>query len=148
MKRLAVGAALGGLAAYLYDPEFGVERRARLSALLRESVLQAGRAASPILEAAPPLARRITKAVSSVDLMQPIKRVQPAASLRRMLGAAAVGGVIVYFMDPVKGSARRQSALDAGRRAARQLAIAIEPVPSRVGESLVGSFESFKSKAS
>ena len=151
MKRLAIGAALGGLAAYLYDPELGVERRAQLSSLLRESrdkALQAGRAASPIVESARPLAQRMTTALGHIDLPQPIRRIQPVASLRRMLGAAAVGGVIVYFMDPVKGSARRQSALDAGRRALRQLTIAIQPVPGRVSDLVAESFESFKAKAS
>ncbi|HVD47454.1 MAG TPA: hypothetical protein VNG70_09250 [Candidatus Limnocylindria bacterium] len=90
----------------------------------------------------------MTTALGHIDLTQPIRRIQPAASLRRMLGAAAVGGVIVYFMDPVKGSARRQSALDAGRRALRQLTIAIQPVPGRVSDLVAESFESFKAKAS
>jgi hypothetical protein len=151
MKRLAIGAALGGFAAYLYDPEFGVERRARLSSQLRAgraSALQAGRAASPIIESARPVARRMTNAVSRVDWTQPLKRVRPAATLRRMLGAAVVGGALVYFMDPVKGSQRRQSALEAGRRTARQLAIAVKPMPGRVSDRLADSIESFKSKAS
>ena len=37
MKRLAMGAALGGLAVYLFDPELGEERRERLSSLAGES---------------------------------------------------------------------------------------------------------------
>ena len=155
MKRLVIGTVLGGFAAYLYDPEFGVERRARLLSLLREGkagALQASQAASPIVESAVesvrPVARRLSTAVRSVDLTQPIKRVQPAATLRRMLGGAAVGVVIVYFIDPMKGAARRQSALDAGRRVIGQVVTAIEPVPGRVSDRLAESFESFKSKAS
>jgi hypothetical protein len=151
MKRLAVGAALGGVAAYLYDPEFGVERRAQFTSLIREGkarALKVGQTASPIVESARPLAQRVTTSLGSIDLMQPIKRVQPLASLRKMLGAAAVGAAIVYFTDPVKGSARRKSAFDAGRRAFRQLAVAVEPMPGRVSDLVAESFETFKAKAS
>jgi len=155
MKRLIIGTVLGGFAAYLYDPELGVERRARLLSLLREGkagALQASQAASPIVESAVesarPLVRRMSSTMRSVDLAQPVKRVQPAATLRRMLGGAAVGVAIVYFMDPMKGAARRQKALDAGRRAIGQLVTAIEPVPGRVSDRLTESFESFRSKAS
>jgi len=33
MKRIALGAALGGLAVYFYDPELGESRRGRMSSL-------------------------------------------------------------------------------------------------------------------
>ena len=151
MKRLAIGAALGGLAVYLYDPQMGGERRSRLSSLWAEnraSALQAGRAASQTIESARPLARRMTRAVGRGDLAQAFERVRPAASLPRLVGAAAVGGALVYFMDPVKGSERRHSALDAARLALRQVAMAVEPLPGRVGDQVAGAVETVKSKVS
>jgi hypothetical protein len=151
MKRLAIGAALGGLAVYLYDPELGAERRARLSSLWMEnsaSALQAGRAASQTIESARPLARRMTKAVGRGDWAQAFGRVRPSASLPRLLGAAAVGGVLVYFMDPVKGSERRHAALDVARSALRQVAMVVEPLPGRVGDQVADTVETVKSKLS
>ena len=53
MKRLAIGAALGGFALYLFDRGLGEERRERLLSHLREyrgSAVQAGRAASQAAE--------------------------------------------------------------------------------------------------
>jgi hypothetical protein len=46
MNRFAIGAAFGGLAVYLCDPDLGGERRGRLSSFWRENqagALQAGR---------------------------------------------------------------------------------------------------------
>ena len=148
MKRLAIGAALGGLAVYLYDPEFGVGRRARLSSVLRAGALQAGRTASPIVESARPVAERVGSAMSRVDWARPIELVRPATTVRRMLGGAAVGAALVYFLDPAKGSQRRQSALEAGRRAVRELTIAVKPVPGYVSDRMADSIDSFRSKAS
>jgi hypothetical protein len=124
MNRLAIGAALGGLAVYLYDPESGAERRERLVSVWQENrgtAMQAGRAASETIQSARPLARRVTKAVSGADWAQAFERTRPKASVPRLIGAAAVGGALVYFMDPVKGSERRLSALEAGRQAFRYL---------------------------
>jgi hypothetical protein len=149
MNRLAIGAALGGLAVYLYDPESGPDRRERLLAVWQENrgtALQAGRAASETIQSARPLARRMTKAVSQADWAQAFER--PKASVPKLVGAAAVGGAIVYFMDPVKGSERRLSALDAGRQAFRYLADAVRPLPGVVGDRVAGAVDSVKSKVS
>lgn len=151
MNRLAVGAALGALAVYLYDPEMGGKRRDRLSSIWqenRDSALQAGRAASETIESARPLARRVTKAMGRADWARALDRSRPAASLPRLIGAAAVGGVVVYFMDPVKGSERRLSALEAGRRAVRQLANAVKPLSGRVGDRVTGAVGGVKDKVS
>ncbi|MDQ6721324.1 MAG: YtxH domain-containing protein [Candidatus Dormibacteraeota bacterium] len=151
MNRLAVGAALGGLAVYLYDPELGEERRGRLSSLWqenRESALQAGRAASEAVESARPLARRMTKAMGRGDWARALDRGRHATSLPRLIGAAAVGGLVVYFMDPVKGSERRLSALETGRLAVRRMANAIKPLPGRVGDHVAGAVEGVTSKVS
>jgi hypothetical protein len=119
LKRIAIGAALGGLAVYFYDPELGENRRGRLSSLWRENrsgVLRAGRAASETIDSARPLAMSIGRGIWPMA-----NRVRPAATLRRLIGAAAVGGAVVYFMDPVRGSARRLQAVGTGRNAAREI---------------------------
>ena len=139
---------MGGLAAYLYDPELGAERRAQMSSLLRARAQQVGRIATPMVEAARPAAVRMTDAVSRVDWKRPIEKVHPVATLRKMLGGAAVGAAFVYFLDPVKGSMRRQSALEAGRRAVREVSAVITPVPGIVRDRLADSVETLKSKAS
>jgi hypothetical protein len=51
----------------------------------------------------------------------------------------------VYFMDPVKGSERRLSALEAGRRAFRQVADAVKPLPARVGDHVADAVMGIKS---
>ena len=151
MNRLALGAALGGIAVYLYDPELGGKRRGRISSLWhenRDSALQAGRAASETIESARPLARRMTRALGRRDWVQGFDRGRAAASLPRLIGAAAVGGVAVYFMDPVKGSERRLSAVEAGRWAVRQVVNAVKPLPSRVGDHVAAAVEGVRSKVS
>jgi gas vesicle protein len=151
MNRLTMGAALGGLAVYLFDPESGEERRERLLSLWREnrgSAAQAGRVVSQAAESARPLARRMTKAVGRGDWTAAFDRGRPAISLPKLIGAAAVGGALVYFVDPAKGSERRHSALDAGRGAVRQLATAVKPLLGLVSNHLADSVDSVKSKVS
>jgi hypothetical protein len=148
MNRLALGAALGGLAAYLYDPESGAQRRDRLSAMWqenRDNAMQAGRAASDTIDSARPLARRVSRAVANTDWASALER-RPKASVPRLLGAAAIGGVLVYFMDPTKGSQRRMSALDAGRRAVNSLVAAVQPLPSQVGSRVTDAVAGVRSK--
>ena len=151
MKRLTMGAVLGGLAVYLFDPELGEERRERLSSLWqenRDSALQAGHAASRTIESARPLARRMSKAVGRDDWAQALDRSRPAVSLPKLVGAAAVGGAFVYFMDPVRGSERRRSTLAAGRQAFTQVAKAVKPGLEHLGDRVAGAGERVKSKVS
>ena len=160
MNRLTMGAALGGLAIYLFDPESGEERRDRLLSLWREnrdSAVQAGRVVSQAAESARPLARRMTKAVGRGDWTEAVDRVRPAVSLPKLIGAAAIGGTLVYFLDPVKGSKRRQrllsalqekrhSTLEAARQAARQATEAVTSNSDRVSDQVAGAAEGVKSK--
>ena len=162
MKRIATGAALGGLAVYLYDPALGERRRERLLSLWREnrdSAVQAGRAASQVAESARPLARRMTNAVRRSELAEAFDRGRPATSLPWIIGAVAIAGALVYFLAPVKGSDRRQrllyawqerqhSTMEAGRRAARQTAEAIKPIADRVNDQVADAVESVKSMVS
>ena len=149
MNRLTMGAALGGLAIYLFDPESGEERRERLLSLWREnrdSAVQAGRDVSQAAESARPLARRMTKAVGGGDWTEAFDRGRPAVSLPKLIGAAAIGGALVYFLDPVKGSERRHSTLEAGRQAARQMAKAVRPHAVRVSDPVADAGDGVKSK--
>ena len=151
MNRLTMGAALGGLAVYLFDPASGDERRERLRSLWRENrgtAEQAGRAVSQAAESARPLARRMSKAAGHGDWTEAFDRGRPAVSLPRLIAAAAVGGAIVYFVDPAKGSERRHSALAAGSAALRQLAAAVKPLLGLVSNHLADSVESVKSRVS
>ena len=152
MKRLAMGAALGGFALYLFDPELGEERRERLLSHLREyrgSAVQAGRAAFQAAESARPLARHMTKAVGRGDWAEAFNRGRRVVSLPKLIGAGAVGGVLVYFLDPVHGSERRQWLLShleaAGRQAAQQMAKAVKPQADRVSDEVAGAREGVKS---
>jgi gas vesicle protein len=152
MNRLAVGAVLGGLAVYLYDPELGEERRERLLSVWREnrdSAVHAGRVASQAVESARPLARRMTKKAAGIDWAEPFDRSRPAAGLRKLIGAAAIGGTLVYFLDPVKGSERRQwllSALESGLQAAQRTAKAVKPHAVRVSDQVADAAKGVKSK--
>jgi hypothetical protein len=152
MKRLTMGAALGGLAIYLFDPELGEERRERLFSLWREnrgSAVQAGRAASQAAESSRPMARRMAKAIGRSDWAEAFDRGRPAVSLPKLIGAAAFGGTLVYFLDPVQGSERRLwllSALEAGRQAVLQTAKAVKPHAGRVSDQVADPVEGAKSK--
>ena len=162
MKRLATGAALGGLAVYLYDPALGEQRRARLSSLWREnrdSAVQAGQAASQVVESARPLARRVTNAVRHSEWTDALGRSRPASRLPWIIGAVAIGGALVYFFAPVKGSERRErflsawqdtghSTLEAGRKAARETAEAVRPVIGRVSDQVADAVEGVTSMVS
>jgi len=149
MKRIAFGAALGGLAAYLYDPELGESRRSRLSSFWQENrngVLQAGRSASETIDSARPVARRITRAIGRRDWPPAVDRARPAATLPGLIGAAVLGGAVVYFMDPIKGSARRLQAMGTGRRAVRQIAGLVTPVRGYIEDQLTNAPETIKSR--
>jgi hypothetical protein len=136
MKRLVAGATLGGLAAYFYDPKLGADRRERLYSVWREnrdSAVQVGQTASRVVESARPVASRVTKAVGRGDWAQMLERRRPSASVPKLIGAAAVGGALMYFLDPTRGSERRRSAVVRGRQVVGKVVDAAKTVPGRVG---------------
>jgi hypothetical protein len=136
MKRIAVSAALGGLAAYLFDPKLGEERRERFYSLWRDNrdtAVQAGQKASRAFESARPVAERVSKAISRRDLAQLLERRRRSGSLPKLIGAAAIGGALMYFLDPVRGSERRRSAIVTGRRAVAKMVESVKTVGGRVG---------------
>ncbi|HEY8840153.1 MAG TPA: YtxH domain-containing protein [Candidatus Dormibacteraeota bacterium] len=149
MKRLAIGAALGGFAAYLFDPKLGAERRERLISMWqdnRDTAVQAGQTASRALESARPVARRVTKAVGRGDWAQVFEPRHRSASVPKLIGAAAVGGALIYFLDPVRGSERRRSMIVTGRRAVDKIVKAAKTVPGHVGGSPADSEDRTKSR--
>jgi len=161
MKRLVIGSALGGLAVYLYDPQLGGARRERLSSLWRDnrhSAVYAGRVATQAAESARPLASRMTKAMGRSGSAA-FDRGRRGVGLPWLLGTAAIGGALVYFLTPVKGAERRQrllsawresqrSTLEAGRQAARQAAEVVKPLAGRVSDQLEDVVERVTSKVS
>lgn len=160
MNRLAMGALLGGVVVYLYDPELGEQRRQRLFSLWREnreSAVHVGRSASQAAESAGPLARRMTEAVGRGDWAAAFNRPRRAARLTALIGGAVIGGVLVYFLDSSKGSEGRQwllaalqekqhSTLGVGRQAVRQTARTVKPVADRLGEQVADAVAGVKSK--
>ena len=149
MKRLAMGAAVGSLAAYLFDPKLGAERRERLYSVWqdnKETAVQAGKTASRAVESARPVALRVTKAVGAGDWAKMIAPRRRSASLPKLLGAAAVGGALMYFLDPVRGPERRRSSVLAGRRAFAKIVSAAKTLPDRVGASSADSGSGTKSQ--
>jgi hypothetical protein len=162
MKRLTIGVALGGLAVYLFDPELGEERRERLLSawrVNRDTASDAGRAAFQAVETARPLARRMTDVVGRRDWAEAFGRSRPAVSVPKIVGAAvgaaAIGGTLVYFLDPVNGPGRRQRLLAAwrekrhsmaGSRAAKQTAEAVKAQPGRANDQVADAPEGVTSK--
>ena len=142
MKRLAMGAAVGSLAAYLFDPKLGAERRERLYSVWqdnKDTAVQAGKTASRAVESARPVALRVTKAVGAGDWAKALEPRRRSSSLPKLVGAVAVGGALMYFLDPTRGSARRQAAVAKGRQVATRVVEVAKTVPNRVGASSTDS---------
>jgi len=142
MKRLAMGAAVGSLAAYLFDPKLGAERRERLYSVWqdnKDTAVQAGKTASRAVESARPVALRVTKAVGAGDWAKALESRRRSPSVPKLIGAAAVGGALMYFLDPTRGSARRQAAVAKGRQVAIRVVEVAKTVPNRVGASSTDS---------
>ena len=136
MKRLAMGAALGGLSAYLFDPKLGAERRERLYSLWqdnRDTAVEAGQKASRAFESARPVAQRMTNAIGAGDWAKLIERRRRSNTLPKLIGAAAVGGALMYFFDPTRGSERRRSAIVTGRQAAAKIIESVKTQGGRIG---------------
>ena len=138
MKRLAMGAALGAVAAYLGDPKLGAERRERLVSLWndnRDTAVEAGQTAKGAFDSARPVARRVTQAIASADLAKLLERRRASVTVPRLIGAAAVGGALMYFLDPVRGPERRRSMLAKGRQVATKTIDAAKVARTRVEAS-------------
>jgi gas vesicle protein len=144
-----MGAALGAVAAYLGDPKLGAQRRERLVSLWhdnRDTAVQAGQKASQAFDSARPVARRVTQAIGSRDLAKLLDHRRSSGTVPKLLGAAAVGGALMYFFDPVRGSERRRAVLSSGRQAVTKAVDAAKSARSRVGSPSADSGNRAKSQ--
>lgn len=113
MKRLAIGAALGGAAVYFLDPQNGERRRRQVQSLWsdnRDTVMQAGEGVTRAAVSVPPLVRRVRRGLETGDWTE---ERSPRWGLRftGLIGVAAIGGAAMYFLDPEQGAARRRRIL-------------------------------------
>jgi hypothetical protein len=146
-----MGAALGAVAAYLGDPKLGAERRERLVSLWndnRDTAVQAGQTAKGAFESARPVAKRVTQAIGSRDLAKLLERRRSSGTLPRLIGAAAVGGALVYFLDPLRGAERRSMMLAKGRQLASKAVDTAKAARSRIGTSSEPTAKRAKSQVS
>jgi len=110
MNRMTIGAALGVAAMYLFDPQQGEDRRRRIQSLWRENretALEVGGGVSQAAESMRPLVRRMKRGLERGDWAEgdgpnwvPV--------VTGVVVATALGGALVYFLDPENGLVRRQ----------------------------------------
>lgn len=116
LNRWLTGAVSGGLVTYFLDPDNGEERRNRLAALWKNNQDNARHAAHMAAEAvgrAGPLAEQLREGRWDAlrwDALFPPKR-QEVPMAVKLLVATAVGGMLVYFLDPDSGERRRRRVL-------------------------------------
>jgi len=139
MSRFTIGAALGGAAVYFFDPLQGEDRRRRVQSLWRENrdtANQVGAGVTHAAESMRPLVRGMKRGLEQRDWAD-----DAAASwmpaLTGIFVASAVGGSLVYFLDPQNGPDRRkrilmflgdrQSAIRQRIRGVRNAADAVRP---------------------
>ena len=108
--------------------------------------MQAGQKASQAFDSARPVARRVTQAIGSRDLAKLLERRRSSGTVPKLIGAAAVGGALMYFFDPVRGSERRRAMLATGRQAVTKAVDAAKSARSRVGSSSADSANRAKSQ--
>ncbi len=114
MSRLTIGAALGGAAVYFFDPQQGENRRRQVQALWRENrgpALAVGGGASQAAESMRPLVRRVKRGIERGDWAEDGGRNWMPGLTTGVVIAAALGGALVYFLDPQNGLVRRQRVL-------------------------------------
>jgi len=113
MSRFTIGAALGGAAVYFFDPMQGEDRRRRVQSLWRENrdtALQVGGGVTQAAESMRPLVGRVKRRLEQGDWAEDAGRSwMPAVT--GVVIATALGGALVYFLDPQNGLVRRKRIL-------------------------------------
>ena len=110
MKRMTIGAALGGAAMYLFDPQQGEDRRRRIQSLWhenRDTALEVGGGVSQAAESMRPLVRRMKRRLEGGDWAND-DGPNWVPVVTGVVVATAFAGALVYFLDPENGPARRQ----------------------------------------
>jgi gas vesicle protein len=134
MNRMTFGAALGGAAVYLLDPQQGEARRRRVQSLWsdgRGAARQVERRVSESAETMLPVVQRVDRGLRRGDWSSSSGS-NRVAGMTGVLMAAAVGGALVYLLEPTNGALRRRrivaflgrqrGALQDGFRSARRTA--------------------------
>ncbi len=119
MERIAIGAALGGAAVYFLDPQRGEDRRRRVRSFWRENrdtAFELGGGVSHAAESMRPLVRRVKRGFRRGDWTGG-GGPNWVAGVTGIIIAAALGGALVYFLDPENGQGRRQRVLSIRLRA-------------------------------
>jgi len=139
MSRFTIGAALGGAAVYFFDPLQGEDRRRRVQSLWRENrdtAFQVGGGVTQAAESMRPLVGRVKRRLEQGDWAEDTRRSWVPA-LGGVAAATALGGALVYFLDPQNGLVRRkriltflgeeQGALKEGFRGVQKAAGTVRP---------------------
>jgi hypothetical protein len=119
MDRITIGAALGGAAVYFLDPQRGEDRRRRVQSFWRENrdtAFEVGGGVAQAAESVRPLVRRVKRGFGRGEWTE---RSGPnwAPRVTAIIIAAALGGAVMYFLDPENGPRRRQRVLSVKLRA-------------------------------
>jgi gas vesicle protein len=149
MKRWLAGAISGGLAAYFLDPDNGDDRRRRLLGVWRANqgnVREAGQIASRTAAQIEPFARKAAGRLTAGRW--PVERRQVEVSdMMKVLVAGAIGGAVMYLLDPDKGKSRRRravsffqeksdAAVDAGREVSSNAADKLKQARNQAEEQV------------
>jgi hypothetical protein len=109
MDRITIGAALAGASVYFLDPQRGEDRRRRVQSLWRENrdtAFQVGGEVSQAAESMRPLVRRVKRGFGRGDWTEG-GGPNWVPGLTGIIIAAALGGALMYFLDPENGPGRR-----------------------------------------
>jgi hypothetical protein len=139
MNRMAIGAALGAAAMYFFDPQQGEDRRGRIQSLWRENrdtALEVGGGVSQAAESMRPLVRRMKRGLERGHWAE-YDGPNWVPVVTGIFVATALGGALVYFLDPENGLVRRQrvvsfvgeqqGALKGGFRSVQKAAKTVRP---------------------
>jgi hypothetical protein len=88
----------------------------------------------------------VTKAVGLGDWAQVFEPRRRSSSIPKLIGAAAVGGALMYFLDPVRGPERRRSMIATSRRAVDKIVNAAKTFSGQAGDSAADSEDRVKSR--
>lgn len=119
MDRITIGAALGGAAVYFLDPQRGEDRRRRVQSFWRENrdtAFEVGGGVSQAAESVQPLVRRVKRGFGRGDWTEG-GGPNWVPGVTGIIVAAALGGALMYFLDPENGPRRRQRVLSMKLRA-------------------------------